>query len=195
MLVEEVQIAMSTKYTVMALDRKGIGHPNYHCAKRAWPSGQKVEIEVLDQDDDPFLTKERPGETPLSYPDPVRLGRRSFDEVRSDNTLMVHAVGAGPEEAVALQMKIADLQSAAAGANTRAELAERECARLTACAATIANNEKELFDEQMDLQDQVIGLQKRIAELEAQLDEATAPNPVVRESAKTSHGQMSKRLK
>jgi hypothetical protein len=159
---------MAMKYSVTALDRRGIGHPNYHCARRAWPSGQAVIIEVLDQDEDPMLeAKDRDGEI-RRYPDPVKLGRLSFAEIHhgpESGLLMVRPVGEVPEEGILLQNKIADLQAAIAGVTARAEMAEREVARLKL--------------ESSGRLHEVDGLKEKIAELEKQLDEATAPKPKV----------------
>lgn len=151
---------MATKYTVTAVDRSGIGHPNCHRAKRSWPSGQAVEVEVLDQDDDPMVTEEIHG-AKRTYPDPKRIGRLSWASMRADKPLMIAAVGSSPEDAEMLQKKIADLQSAVAAASARAELSEREVVRLK---GDVAERIKEAET-----------LREKIAELEKQLDEATAP--------------------
>ena len=81
------------------------------------------------------------------YPDPVKLGRNSLAAIRDDKRLMVRPVGNAPEEAETLQATISNLQASFAGAVTRAELAEREVARLNA----------------------------KVLDLDEQLDQATSP--------------------
>lgn len=169
---------MSTKYSVTALDRRGIGHPNYHCARRAWPSGQEVIVEVLDQDEDPMLEAKDKEGVVRSYPDPLRMGRLSFAEIHhgpESGLLMVRPVGNAPEEAEALQNKIADLQKSAAGATARAELAEREVARIKAESEEHATQRVAWMDTANKHFTEVEALKIKVAELETQLDEATSP--------------------
>lgn len=124
-----------------------MGHPNYHAANRAWPSGQEVVIDVLDQDDDPMTEGKGSDGEMHTYPHPTQVGRTSFAKLRADKMLMVRLVGGTPEEAETMQEKVAQLQASLAAITCRAELAERE----------------------------VVRLQAKANELEAQLDEATSP--------------------
>ena len=148
---------MPTKYSVTALDRRGIGHPNCWRTGRSWPSGQEVIVDVLDQDEDPILEKQDDEGVMRRYPDPLRIGRKALAALRADKQLMVKPVGNAPDEAEVLQTTIADLQAALAGAVARAELAEREIVRLKADLVVQAK------------------LADKVADLEAQLDEATSP--------------------
>ena len=65
------------RFTVTAFDRRTLGHPNYWRAGRSWPSGQSIEVEVLDQDHDPIVTEVKNGEE-RTFPDPTRIGRISW---------------------------------------------------------------------------------------------------------------------
>jgi len=152
---------MATKYTITALDRTSMGHPNYHQAHRAWPSGQDVVVEVLDQDDDPMVIGKGSDGEMHTYPDPLRVGRESFARLQADKMLMIRLVGGSPEEAETQQKQIAELQHTLATATMRAELAESELLKVRA--------------EAQDLAGEVSTLTVRSRELEQQLDEATAP--------------------
>jgi chromosome segregation ATPase len=89
-------------------------------------------------------------------------------QIKADKILMVRPIGANLEEAEALQSQIAELQSSLAAMTTRANLAEKEIARLNS----------ELAVEQAAVaQWEATGnkLAEKIATLEADLDAATAP--------------------
>jgi hypothetical protein len=165
---------MSTRYSVTALDRSGIGHPNCHRAHRSWPSGKEIIIEALDQDEDPLLKSvDNEGVTHF-YPDPARLGRTSLAQIKADKILVVRPLGANLEEAEALQDQIAELQSALSAMTTRADLAEKEIVRLNSELARSREEASELALSRAESSIEAELLAK-ISTLEAELDAATAP--------------------
>lgn len=114
---------MSQRFTVTALDRRSIGHPNYWRAGRSWPSGQEVEVEVLDQDDDPMEETIVRGEK-RTHPHPTKIGRVSWAAIQADRQLIKQPIGATPDEALSLQARVDELTRKLAETTTRAELAE-----------------------------------------------------------------------
>ena len=152
---------MPTKYSVTALDRRP-QHPNCHRAGRAWPSGEEVIIEVLEQDDDPMLTKKRSGEPPLIYPDPVRLGRVSFAKLQGDNLLVIRSADVEAERK--------DLLQTAADSRRRAAEAEAKVERMK---VEIGKHISDKISAEKKHAADLTKLEAKVAELEAQLDEAT----------------------
>jgi hypothetical protein len=122
---------MSQRYTVTALDRSSIGHPNYHRAGRSWPSGQEVEVEVLDQDDDPLETTTVKGETRV-FAHPTKIGRESWAAIVRDKQLIKQPVGATVNEALALQAAYDAMKAELGRTLTRAEMAESALAERNA---------------------------------------------------------------
>lgn len=120
---------LAMKYTVTALDRSGMGHPNYHTPGRSWPSGQPVEVEVLDQDDDPMLEKFVEGEK-RSYADPVRIGRVAWKRICADKRLTVRPAGDNVQDVQGLASQLATAESARDAANARAAAAEARVLKL-----------------------------------------------------------------
>lgn len=65
-------------------------------AGRKWPSGSPVTVEVLDQAEDPPLVKQ--GD--LMVADPRRIGRKSYEALKSDPRIRIIAEG-GVSDALA----------------------------------------------------------------------------------------------
>lgn len=147
---------MSQRYTVMALDRSSIGHPNYHRAGRSWPSGQEVEVEVLDQDDDPMETITVKGEA-RTFPHPTRIGRVSWGKLVADKQLIKQPVGATVNEALALQAAYDSMKAELGRTVTRAEMAETVLAERNAVVDRLTG--------------QVAELEAKVAQLTAKADE------------------------
>lgn len=115
---------MSQKFIVTAVDRRAQGHPNCWRAGRSWPSGQEVEIEVLDQDDDPMVTEIIKGEK-RTFPHPTQIGRASWASIQADKRLMKQPVGATLDQALSMQAQIDDLSAKLKTVTARADLAEQ----------------------------------------------------------------------
>lgn len=82
---------MSTFHQVRALEREG--YNGAWRAGRKWPS-TPVRVEVLDQDDDPPMVEETyvgpEGKTlTRMVPDPLRIGRKSYQAVKDDPRIKV----------------------------------------------------------------------------------------------------------
>jgi hypothetical protein len=60
-------------------------------ARRFFPNGEEVRIEVLDQEDDPPDVKDASGKR--SIPDPDRIGRHSFAQIKADPRIKLLADG------------------------------------------------------------------------------------------------------
>lgn len=170
---------MPTKYTVTAVDRSGMGHPNYHTPGRSWPSGQPVEVEVLDQDACPMLSRVIDGET-FRYPDPVRIGRNAWKRICADKKLTVRPVGDDTQDVqnFAAQLKIVETDLAAATA--RADAAELQVKKLQQEGPDWAKKTqaeiKRLEGVVAALKGEVDKANARAKAAEDQLEELTAPN-------------------
>ena len=154
---------MSQRYTVTALDRRSMGHPNYFRAGRSWPSGEEVEVEVLDQDNDPMEVKEVKGGETRTFPHPTRIGRTSWAALMADRQLIKQPVGATVNEALALQAAYDSMKAELGRTVTRAEMAEQALAERNAGMDHVLK--------------QLIDANAKIAELETQVEQLTAPPP------------------
>jgi hypothetical protein len=154
---------MSQKYTVTALDRSGMGHPNYHTPGRAWPSGKPVEVEVVDQDADPMLAKEVDGEV-RKYPDPVRIGRESWKRICADPRLTVRAIGDDAQDVQALATKLTAVERALKAAEARADEAETRLRQAESAGPEVTQR----------AQAEAVRLQGVVDKLTAELDKANA---------------------
>ena len=154
---------MSQQYTVTALDRSGMGHPNYHTPGRAWPSGKPVAVEVVDQDADPMLSKEVDGEI-RKYPDPVRIGRDSWKRICADPRLTVRAIGDDAHDVQALATNLTAVEQALKAAEARADEAE----------ARLRQSESAGPEVTQRAQAEAVRLQGVVDKLTAELDKANA---------------------
>jgi hypothetical protein len=150
-----------TKYIVTALDRSGMGHPSYSTPGRAWPSGQPVEVEVLDQEDCPQLIRmvdnqKRP------YPDPVRIGQRAWKRICSDKMLSIRPAGENATDIQVVMAKLVDAEKKATEAEARATVAERKLQQL----------EKDGPASAVKAQEEILRLQDVVEKAKAQVDEA-----------------------
>jgi hypothetical protein len=75
------------KFAIQAVNREAQGHGGAFRAGRQWPSSAPVEVEVLEQDDDPKLAE---GETAVTR---RRFGKRSFETMKNDPNLIVRPPG------------------------------------------------------------------------------------------------------
>lgn len=84
---------------------------------RRFPKGERVEMDVLDQDEEPELVEAtRPDGSKTKIPDPARLGRQAFEELKADARFSVLAdpgTDAGLTQA-ALDSALAQAKAAAA---------------------------------------------------------------------------------
>lgn len=111
-----------SKYMVQAVHRDGFEAVSR--AKRRWTSAEPIEIEVLEQDEDPTTIVKGKDGVERKTVDPARLGRGAFAEVVADPRLSVKPTGG--VDAIAPQIKIAVLDAeikAAAGEIRRLSLA------------------------------------------------------------------------
>lgn len=180
------------KYTVTALDRSGMGHPNYHTPGRSWPSGKPVEVEVLDQDLDPMLERMVEGQKRL-YSDPVRIGKSAWQRILSDKKLTVRAVGDNAQDVQGLAEKLTAAERSVLAANARADAAEarlrqleQEGPKVSQVAQQEAVRLQRVVDkmaEEIDLANARANSAEEAAgrltaerdELQAQLEQLTAP--------------------
>jgi hypothetical protein len=118
---------------------------------RPFHIGDQVTVEVLDQADDPppIEIEVKNGETgrqeKQSRPDPLRMGRRSFEEIKKDNRFRI----------------LADPDT-----NTRISAAELEAAKRQA-----ADTARELVAAKAA----IAGLEEQLAAARAELEAAKAP--------------------
>lgn len=106
-----------------------MGHPNYHTPGRQWPSGQPVEVEVIDQDADPMLEKIVDGEK-RKYPDPHRIGRLAWQRILADRKLTVRAAGDNAQDVQSLAERLTEMERTARAAEARASEAEAQLSQL-----------------------------------------------------------------
>lgn len=180
---------MSQRYTVTAFDRRTLGHPNYWRAGRSWPSGQSVEVEVLDQDQDPVVTETKNGED-RTFPHPTQIGRISWKAIMADGQLMKQPVGATTDQALDMQAKIDELIAKLATVTARADLAEQAVVDLRAQVQSAQDRRdeaeaaaKRLDGEVDDVHTALKAAEVKIAkltgerdELQTQLEQLTAPS-------------------
>jgi uncharacterized small protein (DUF1192 family) len=123
------------------------GHDGRYRARRYWPNAEPRRVEVVetkDGIDPPDIAIKRPDGSMVMGPDPDRIGRKSFEELRGDICIRILAdgetQGAASHAALAAAKKLAtDAQAAAndaqvslAEANERIALIETENADLRA---------------------------------------------------------------
>jgi hypothetical protein len=137
---------------IQALSVDGFSH--LWRADRPWPTGEPIEVEVLDQDaDPPPVMVEVPNSTTgkiMLEPraDPLRMGRASFALVKADKRMRI--------------MQTADVN--AAGADAAVQAAREEVQRMAG----------ELADARVE----IAKLKAEVSRLHDELDEATKPAPV-----------------
>ena len=176
---------MSTRYIVRAPDRSGQGHDALWTPGRRWPGGKEVEVEVLDQDEDPTVTErvDPSGEEKRTFPHPTQIGRLAWARIASDKLLTVRPVGDVPAEAVTLQADLATTKAQLADAiekvtsnDVRASLAEREVVKLGE-ALTAATAELEIATSRAESAESASArLTEERDELSKQLEQLTAPS-------------------
>jgi len=70
------------------------GYPFHGCARRMWPRDTAVEVEVLDQQDDPpdfeqDLMNKHGEKFRAVRPHPSQIGRTSYDELKADRLVRI----------------------------------------------------------------------------------------------------------
>lgn len=145
---------MSQKFVIRATLLPG--QPFYCRAGRGW-TGNPTMVELLDQDDDPMLPN--PNKNLPDVPDPVRIGRRSFEKLQKDSRISIKTDG--DETAEALASKLPSVQL---------ELGEAK-ARIAELEASADQAALHLKSVEADRD----ALKIKVAELETILSDATKP--------------------
>ncbi len=102
----------SKTITVKAAPRES--YPGYWCARRFFPGGADVVLEVLDQEDDPpdveHVDHRNPDDKRMK-PDPRRIGKRSERQLRANRQYLVVVDGGELPAPPAPEVTIADQQA------------------------------------------------------------------------------------
>jgi hypothetical protein len=147
-----------------------MGHPNYWRAGRSWPSGQEIEVEVLDQDDDPMVTTEVKGQK-RTHVDPNRIGRESWKQIVADKQLIKQPVGGTVEEALQLQAGLDQTKAELIRTITRAELAETALAERNAGVDRLLAEREKAHESIAELHDVLNAARSESAKLTAERDD------------------------
>lgn len=107
------------KWQLQAVKREG--YAGVWRAGRHWPSNAPVEVEVLDEGDDPkveITDAKAPGGKRMAL-DPTRLSRASFEQVLKDGRISKFRVGddTASQDVPALRAEVADLKAQLAQAS------------------------------------------------------------------------------
>lgn len=179
---------MPQRFKVRASLVKG---QTFYCrAGRGW-SSEWTEITVLDQDDDPM--HENKVKNLPDVPDPERMGRKSFALVSKDSRLTVQALDGGTADAIrvpALESRAAELEASLTKSRAEVEsltmrakvaegLRDTKQARVAELEDLLSASEKErdkAHSSALEVIEQVKrDCDKRVADLQSLLDEATKP--------------------
>lgn len=148
-------------------------------ARRFWPSETATEIEVIDKDDDPpdteveILDPQTQQRIKRMVPDPKRIGRRSYEQIRKDPRLRVLQDG---ETDGRLSQKAFDEAVRTAGEATSALAAVRaQVVSLTEELAAVKLERDELQAKVADLQETIAAVMEQSKAESPKPEEPKAP--------------------
>jgi hypothetical protein len=171
---------MSAKYIVNAQDRSAHGLNYVHRGGRAWPGGQDVVVEVLDQDECPMVDSGKPGFDKV--PDKAKIGKTAWSAISTDKRISIRPFGApSANEAVG---ELVEARKQVAELTAEIEGAKEAHAELVAKLETLTSRESALVVANEELQAQV-------AELTAEIESLTAPKSEEKPAATPAKGSKS----